>query len=628
MDSNNFINHHDPTRDISKDLDEVTLEKQYAKLTDTEKDYLMCKFLGMNRKPVDIMTFISDDYFLGVEGITNHGRAVFDYWKKNLVKMFPNPFINRYCYYSYGGSIGTGKSFVGGKLVGLYNYHKLLCCRNIYTTLGVASSAKIVFGFFHASAETAYKDFYQVYKDWMEMSPYFKNAPNKSTIRLVSSGPRSTGAVLGSQLIFCVLSELGFWKPSDALNKMNEVLIRYNSRFADVRHYFGGVVCDSSAKSAEFGASQKFEESVPQDELFKVSPSHWEVRPEMYRESKGKYFQFYRGDSARMPFVIEDEDKLDDTIDKDRIIKVPIQLKFMFQNDPQRALNDYAGYPYSNKDLLFSGDISHLMKCATIRNTAPEIITVDFYDRDDTIYDKVSTMIDMIPRMTSLHIHFDIGLKKDICGCAICYYDGERKDPNSDASYPLFRFPLIFGISRKKGQSTSLDHIYQFIKKLKERFILMVSCDSFASQGLFQLLERDQIPWKMISVDRTTDAYYMLKNVINTERITLPYNERLFRECSELRVVTEGNHVKVDHPLVSSSVDFDYKNATGEMPGTKDIADAVAGSLWSCYKSYSEYLEGGYSSEVNKQITTLSNMTKDPREETQKRFQDMLENIF
>ena len=351
----------------------------------------------------------------------------------------------------------------------------------------------------------------------------------------------------------------------------------------------------------------------------------------MYVESNGKTFDFYRGDSKRLPFVIEEEDKKikeDDTIDKDRIIKVPIQLKFMFLNDPQRALNDYAGYPYSSKDLFFSGDISHLINCASLRNLAPEVIEVDFFDKDDTIYSKVCQMIYRIPKGTHLFIHTDIGLKHDYTGISLCYYDGERTAPDGITSYPTFRFPLIFALSRKKGQSTSLDHIYQFIKQLSTEYTITFSADSFASQGVFQSCERDGIESKSISMDRTPDAMYMFKNVINTERAKLPWNERLFRECLELKVISEGNRIKIDHPLVSSCTDFDYKNASGEMPGTKDVVDSAAGALWSCYLKYSEYLENGYSVGINRQISYISKMTGSAREESQKTFQGMIEGIF
>ena len=414
----------------------------------------------------------------------------------------------------------------------------------------------------------------------------------------------------------------------DAMNKINEVVIRYNSRFSEVRHYFGGIVADSSAHDIQ-NPCDKFEEMVPSDELFVTKPSHWIVKKDAYRESNGVCFNFYRGDSKTMPHVMEDGEEDEDTIDKDRIIKVPIQLKYNFLSDPIKSLNDLAGYAYSNQDLLFSGDLSHLIKCSCIRNTAPEIITCDFFNLQDTIYEKVSSMIEMIPRMTHLFIHFDIGLKKDITGCAICYYESEIVDPITDASYPVFKFPCVFGISRLRGQSTSLDHIYQFIKKLTEKYTLSVSFDTFASHGLLQRLTRDSIECKTISADRTTDPYFMFKNVVTSERCKLPYCERLLRECSELKVITNGNHIKVDHPLVSSCTDFDYKNATGEMPGSKDIADSICCSLFNCFESYSERMESGYSAAYRKEMDAIKQITKPTgKEATQKLFQGMLEDIF
>lgn len=244
----------------------------------------------------------------------------------------------------------------------------------------------------------------------MSISPFFKNELakyDKLPVRLIAAGFKGN-SVLGSQLIFTILSELGFVRPADALNKMNEVLIRFNSRFAGIRHFIGNVIIDSSAKF-EQSVPEKFEESVPKKELYVIKPSHFIVRPDQYRESHGKVFKLYRGDSKVLPHIMTEEELNDETIDKDRIIDVPIQLKFMFESgDIVRALNDYCGIPYSNKDLLFSGDLTHLLKCASIRNKIPEVITVDFFNMNDTIYDKVSPMLEMVPRMTHLFIHFDI----------------------------------------------------------------------------------------------------------------------------------------------------------------------------------------------------------------------------
>lgn len=626
---NPFIGHNDPTSPL--DIGSVTIEQQFTKLTDREKLSIGASLLGMDHIPVDWLTFLCDDYFLGNPQITNHGNQVFNSWKEWGQKIYPTPILTKYPWISLGGCIGSGKSSYV-RFMGLYQWHRLDCCSNVYASLGMAGGTKIGYGFFHASEETSYRDNVQYFKRIFEISPYFKNQYHKPPIRLIASGPKSVGAIIGVNLIFGALSEIGFWKPSDALSKMNETIIRYQSRFMDKRFNFGHVIVDSSAKDADHSCTDKFEEIVPANELAIIKMAHWEARPELYKESKGQTFEVYRGDSVRTPFILQ-EGQSKEGLDLDRIVKCPIQTKHNFMSDIVRSLNDLAGIPYSAKDLFFNGDITHLVNCSTIRNTVGGIIDdIDFYDLDDTIYNRVCHNLGSIPKYTPIFIHFDIGLKKDICGVSICYYNGEWYDSDSidSTSYPTFKFPLIFGISRKKGQSTSLDHLFQFVQRLSIDFEVHVSADTFASAGLFQSCERANIDYKAVSIDKTTEPAFMFKNIINTERATLCYNETLLRECSELRLVTNGignNHIKVDHPLVSSCYEYDYKNAVGEQPGSKDLFDAACGSLYACYQNYSKYLEEGGNG-VNKQLKAITRMTTSAKSETGKRFQDMLEGIF
>ena len=127
------------------------------------------------------------------------------------------------------------------------------------------------------------------------------------------------------------------------------------------------------------------------------------------------------------------------------------------------------------------------------------------------------------------------------------------------------------------------------------------------------------------------DAGIMLKNVINSDRLEMPYHNTFLRECSEIRVVTNGvgnQHIKLDHPLVSNCTDFDYKGKSGQQPGTKDLFDAACGALYSCYLKYSEYLEGGHAAGLNMTMKATEKLTKNAYEESQKTFQGMLENLF
>ena len=624
---NNFVDHVDPT----KSLGSMNIKAQYTKLTESEKLLVGAKLLGMDHLPCTFEQFISDDYFLGSPQITNQGRSIFQIWKDSGKEIYPTPITTKTPYVSFGGCIGSGKSTMA-KLMGLYTYHRLDCCVDCLRSLGLAGGVKLAFGFFHANEQTAHKDFVQYFRGIFDISPYFKNLYHNPAIRFISSGPKAVGSVIGTQLIFSVLSEIGFWKPSDAMSKMSETLIRYQSRFISKRFTFGSVVLDSSAKDADHSVADKFEEAVPENELYLAKFSHWVARPELYNESEGRTFDFYRGDSVRSPHVIEeDEDRKE--LDKDRIISCPLQVKRNFMLDPIRSLQDLAGFPYSGKELFFNGSISHLVNCSSIPNLCDDIIKdIDFFDLSDSLYNRISHMLFRVPKGLTLFIHFDIGLVKDITGISICHYDGEMisKDKFDKTPYPKFRFPIILGLSRKDGQKTSLDHLFQLVQRLSLDYDIHVSADGFASAGLFQSCERAGIKYKVISVDKTTEPYFMFKNIVNSERATMVYNKTLLRECSELKIVSngkDGSHIKIDHPEFSSSFEFDYADRVGEKPGTKDIADAVVGSLWACYEKYSEYLEEGGGG-VKKQLSAINSLYKSAREESSQAIQNMLESIF
>ena len=54
----------------------------------------------------------------------------------------------------------------------------------------------------------------------------------------------------------------------------------------------------------------------------------------------------------------------------------------------------------------------------------------------------------------------------------------------------------------------------------------------------------------------------------------------------------------------------------------------MAGCYYSAYLDYSQYKEGGPGAGVMKSMQALEHVTRDPREESAKVFQNMLENIF
>lgn len=90
MDRNNFINQFDPTASIEKDLENVTLEEQYSRLTKDEKIMIFLKIKGFSHRPPTIERLYTDEYYLGGEDFFDHGNVIFDFWKGALKKIVPN----------------------------------------------------------------------------------------------------------------------------------------------------------------------------------------------------------------------------------------------------------------------------------------------------------------------------------------------------------------------------------------------------------------------------------------------------------------------------------------------------------------------------------------------------------
>jgi hypothetical protein len=124
----------------------------------------------------------------------------------------------------------------------------------------------------------------------------------------------------------------------------------------------------------------------------------------------------------------------------------------------------------------------------------------------------------------------------------------------------------MVGRSRLKGQQTPLYHLEEFILDLRDRFdIGEFTADSIASPQILQDLEREGIKVANLSVDRTEAPYVYYKNMVM---------HRLWTGCDNERAKTEACNIywtgkKYDHPAKCS----------------KDIMDAVSGSVYSCFQN-------------------------------------------
>jgi hypothetical protein len=134
---------------------------------------------------------------------------------------------------------------------------------------------------------------------------------------------------------------------------------------------------------------------------------------------------------------------------------------------------------------------------------------------------------------------------------------------------------FAFGIQAKVGQQIPLFKVRSFILWLASKGYVfgMISSDlgSAMAADMLQLLRRLGFSTQDLSVDKTSLPYLKLRSMVYEDLIFMPMNKILRTELEDLEVSPDG--AKIDHPL----------------KGSKDIADAVAGSVISVIRNSDKY---------------------------------------
>lgn len=170
---------------------------------------------------------------------------------------------------------------------------------------------------------------------------------------------------------------------------------------------------------------------------------------------------------------------------------------------------------------------------------------------------------------TSLRwVHMDLALSADSAAFAIGHVDKmvEVTRRNEDGEeytdiQPHIVMDLMLRVNPPNGEQIILADIRGFVYQLQAKGYQFVgaSCDSFQSADTLQQLKHRGINTKVISVDRTTDAYDNLRAAMYEGRLEIYEYDPFESELMALEYDPEKG--KIDHPIA----------------GSKDCSDAVAG---------------------------------------------------
>ena len=594
----------DALNNLSEEEKKVALQilGQFSK-EGKSKTYEELLYQDYKEIPVDIITFIKDEKYLGKAWHLPGGKCkLFPYWERRLKELFPDNLTTNFNTAIFSGARGLGKSEIAITCA-LYLMHRLMCLRNPHEYLNLKPTEQVAFAFMNITEALALDIGVTKFQNTVQMSPWFMSKGDISGKKeLVWNPPDFINIIIGSQprhvigqaVYFAFFDEISFIPNQDidkqkqkALDMIDTAIGGMKTRFTNSGKNPTLLVLASSKRSEKSFLEVHIKKKVETDKenLFLVDEPVWNIRPAS--EYSGKKFYVAQGNKFLVSEVIPEDSNIKTWKDKGyRVLEVPIEYRVNFLEDIDRALCDYAGISSSDLVKYISGARLEVVKKKELKNPfTKDIIEVGNSPNDTTQYYDFFDIsrIDPLMRTRPLYIHLDMSISGDKTGIAGIWIKGKKPPKEGEPQSKELYYQLAFSVSIKapKGYQISFEKNRQFIYWLREQgfSIRGVSTDTFQSADLGQQLTAKGYEYSIISVDRVdTDRickpYHYLKNTIYEERIEMYDSELLTDEL--LNLERNGNSGKIDHPDNGQS-------------GSKDAADAVCGALWNASQNAEQF---------------------------------------
>lgn len=549
--------------------------KEYPDLTTYELGEIIYELTAdcYKCKPVDIETFIKDDYYLG----KTMGGLIFPFWMDFLKRVYPHPTLTMYNEIALSCATGSGKTAVA-TLSLVYEVYKLLCLKDPHDYYKLANNDKFSFSMFAPTQGQAASVAFTKLLGYFSNSDYFremKAVPRaKSSVSeegvslndfiLINTGS-SLNQALGKATFSAVIDEVAYFQGKDPAARAKELHIglrdRRRSRFPLFGEMTPGIIWLVS--------SPKDEEDYLNEAIEKIKTNPWGAYFENIHRwdvhgNRGGYsgynFKLFLGDEKRDPCVMDDESLITpDMLNRSLILDVPVEHKRDFEDNIIRSIRDIAGIRVQADTSLFKSKEKVRNLFINPNRFKNDTISMSFTDPNDKMENYV-TNLDYFKK--PLHpnsyrfIHLDIATKKDRFGFASVYStleDVQLMEPtpqdinrkNIVRKERMFYVDFAVGIEAKKGEEINIFKVMDFIFLLRKLGypIKMVTSDIFQGDVTRQFLRLNGTETSYLSVDRTKDPYYSLRELINTSRILGVRNELLIKELLGLRDLEK----KIDH---------------------------------------------------------------------------------
>lgn len=570
------------------------------------------KYSDFEEIPVDIMTFISEEKYLGrglysVDEFTGERKCtVFPYWIEKLKEIFPDNITTRYNTIVLTGSIGLGKSFIA-VICQLYLLYRMMCLKDPYTYYGLQPIDKITFSMLNVTLEAAQGVGWDKMQQLLQSSDWFMERGNMNASRTNPQWqpPKGIELVFGSsnrhvvgRALFSNFSdEVNFGvgnnveKQKAKLKKMiSQIDARMISRFGKGT-YLPTMNIIASSKDSEQAFMESYIEMKRQNEsktTLIVDEPQWVVRNDKGSPDDPGSFYVAVGNKflahELLPVNVTEEEVNAYREKGYFMLKVPPIYREAFEDNIDLALTDNAGISTSSTTKYISGVRLNQIKTDAYKNPfTKDIIEVGNSPEDILQYANFFDMSRINPRDLSrpLFIHLDMSLSGDKTGIAGIWITGKRPQQAGVPPSKELEFKLAFSVSIKapKGFQISFEKNRNFIRWLRDKGFAIkgISSDTYQSAQIQQQLKGDGFKTKILSVDRVDGStrsclpYAFFKSAIYERHLQMYKDCNLLtEEIVSLERLSDGH---IDHPQNFS----------------KDQSDAVCGALFLASEFAEEY---------------------------------------
>jgi len=574
------------------------MAQEYKKLA-TYIDHLYT--LDYKEKPVDVITFLKDEYYLGKT--TKKLSAIYPGWVPIIKEVATHD--DRYVII-VTGSIGTGKTFVICGLLFPFFLYKISLLKDPWQFFAKAESGKFEVVFFNLTKSLSGCRGFSYMQTAIQASPWFiehggvirGNQDKVMELPLFNwalASPYAKGfGFVGGNTILGILSEVDSQNESEGqkkrvLDAYNAAFRRFESRFVTNSTSLGRLFLDSSKQDELSFLEAYIEEHKHSNRVRVYDKAQWEIKPAS--DYCGEKFAIMVGDQYTSPRIIEESEREKCLKDGFKVIDVPIELKDDFEADLVGSLRDLAGIAVRGirRYKLFGAE-RFIKECIDVNKEDPcPIIHETGLNDTEPWIKRIDLSKIRVDFSTPRFIHLDISFSGDAMSLASSCVAGwvevdVQDDVGSFTRKPvaIIETDFVYTTRARANDRIDLSAMRRFVLDLRQAGLNIRKFTAdllLASEDTLQILKKAKIDASYFSVDKDVKAYFDFRNLVFEHRWVCHFRPKLFFELKNLEVNKDRN--LVDHPDKVMDLEFLDNGGFREVvvEGSKDDSDAVCASV-------------------------------------------------